>query len=375
MKQSRITNILSYFLRRVILCIPVIFGVIIITFFITRAVPGDPVLRLLPEKFTAEMYEREKARIGLDKPLIIQFIVYMIDVLRGNWGYSIGVFPRSEVWNMIFQWLPRSLEIMFLSMFIAAFIGIKLGKFSASHRNKPSDYTIRSFSYVGMSVPMFVIGYFLIIFCLATGIKIFPFYGYKSPGIGNPPTLTHSRIIDCIISGNFYMLFDYGLHLFLPMIGITIGQLVLISRQTRGSLISILQTDYIRTARAKGLPAKIILKRHALRNAFIPTISSKAHINEIIAASLIKSIASSLDKLLSPSLCTNTRRGVEIARFILHPTPLLKRIALKSFMPPAVDPAAPPIIIANESKSLAELLHKLILSTEENPVQVNAEIN
>lgn len=274
MKQSRITNILSYFLRRAILCIPVIFGVIIITFFITRAVPGDPVLRLLPEKFTAEMYEREKARIGLDKPLIIQFIVYMIDVLRGNWGYSIGVFPRSEVWNMIFQWLPRSLEIMFLSMFIAAFIGIKLGKISASHRNKPSDYTIRSFSYVGMSVPMFVIGYFLIIFCLATGIKIFPFYGYKSPGIGNPPTITHSRIIDCIISGNFYMLFDYGLHLFLPMIGITIGQLVLISRQTRGSLISILQTDYIRTARAKGLSAKIILKRHALRNAFIPTISS-----------------------------------------------------------------------------------------------------
>jgi peptide/nickel transport system permease protein len=198
----------------------------------------------------------------------------MFDLLRGNWGYSIGVFPRSEVWSIILQWLPRSLEIMFLSMFIATFIGIKLGKISASHRNKPTDYTIRSLSYVGMSVPMFVIGYFLIIFCLTTGIRFFPFFGYKSPGIGNPPTITHSRIIDCLISGNLYLLFDYGLHLFLPMIGITIGQLVLISRQTRGSLISILQTDYIRTARAKGLPSKVILKRHALRNSFIPTLSS-----------------------------------------------------------------------------------------------------
>lgn len=180
-------NLLKYIIRRILISIPILFGVIIIVFFLNRTVPGDPVFARMPKMFTEEMYNAEKARMGLDKPLFIQFLVYMSDLLRSDWGFSIAVVPYSKVWDIIMQHLPRTLEIMFLSMFFAALIGIKFGKSAAAHRNSSLDASIRIFSYTGMAIPGFIIGIFIMQAFLVTRLFIFPLQGYKSVGLGNPP--------------------------------------------------------------------------------------------------------------------------------------------------------------------------------------------
>ncbi len=158
-------------------------------------------------------------------------------------------------------------------MVIAAFIGIKLGKIAATHQNSLRDASVRIFSYGAMSVPGFIIGIFIIQSFLATKIIIFPIQGYKSIGLGNPPTITHFRLIDCIITGHFYLIPDYLWHLALPITTMAIVQTVIIARQVRASLIEVLRSDYIRTARAKGCDEKIVIKKHALKNGVIPALT------------------------------------------------------------------------------------------------------
>lgn len=256
-----------------IISIPVIFGVITITFFLSRIIPGDPVLFRLPDNFTLDEYFQKKAELGLDSPIIIQYIIYIKDILSGNWGYSMTVSRTMTVWELIWQSLPRSIEILTISMTIAIYVGIKLGKFSARYKNKAPDIMIRSISYIGSSMTEFIIAGFLFVVLYRTGITIFPFHGIKSPEFDEPPTITNFRIIDCIISGHYYSLADYLWHIFIPIMIIAFLQVVNITRTTRSSMLDVLQTDYIRLAQAKGCSKKKVLSPHAIRNAVIPTIS------------------------------------------------------------------------------------------------------
>jgi len=267
-------NLLKYILKRILVSFASILGVLTIAFFITRSLPGlaRVIWGRLPEWATYEDYLEEVAYLGFDKPLFIQYLVFIKNIFIGNWGLSLSVAYKTPVWDIIFSQLPRTLEIMFISMSIAIFLGLRLGKISAANYKKPQDNIIRIFTYLIVSIPGFVVLIFLMQIYIHTPFRIFPLYGYKTPGYPEPPTITHIRLIDTLISGKLYLFFDYLWHLIVPVSAVTIVQLVVIVQQTRGKMLEILQQDYIYTAMAKGCRKKDILNKHALKNAVTPAI-------------------------------------------------------------------------------------------------------
>ncbi|MFX1309781.1 MAG: ABC transporter permease [Promethearchaeota archaeon] len=265
-------NLFKYILRRIIVSIASILGVITIAFFITRALPGDPIWPRLPQWATYQDYLEEIAYLGFDKPIFIQYLIFMKNILTGNWGLSLTIAFKTPVWDIIFAHLPRTLEIMFISMSIAIFLGLRLGKISAANYKKTKDIVIRTFTYIMISIPGFVVLIFLMQLYVHTPFRIFPLYGYKTPGYPEPPTITHIRLIDTLISGKLYLFSDYIWHLIVPVSAITIVQLVVIIQQTRGKMLEVLQQDFIYTALAKGCKNKDVLKKHALKNAKTPAI-------------------------------------------------------------------------------------------------------
>ena len=263
-------------LNRVIATIASVFGIIIITFIITRALPGDPVRLRLSPKATLMDYMRERKRLGLDQPIFVQFIVYMQDLFTGNWGFSLVVQRDTPVWDLIATYLPRTLDVVFLSMFIAIFLGIWFGKISASHKNSIRDKVIRIIGYFIISAPAFIIVLFLMQIFVHTPFKFIPLYGMKNPAYPDPPQISPSRILDCILSGNFYLLVDYLQHLIIPVSGMALIQMVTIIRHTRVSVLEVLQMDFVRTAQAKGLKQKTIINKHVMKNALPPVITVSA---------------------------------------------------------------------------------------------------
>ena len=273
MKIKSQISLLNFIIRRVFITIPALLGIVTITFFISRAIPGDPVLHRIPAKAIGTLYELERQKLGLDQPIFIQYLKFIKLMFTGDWGFSLSVQEDTEVWTLLMFRLPRSLEVVSISMIIATILGIKAGKIAATNRNKIKDVIIRFIIYILMAVPGFVVATFFIATFESTGIQLFPFFSYKSIGIGDPPIITNIRSIDCILSGNFLMLFDYLYHLFIPICTMIVVQLVIIARQTRSSMIGVLQMDYIRTAIAKGLSNKVVFKKHALKNSIPPVIT------------------------------------------------------------------------------------------------------
>ncbi len=265
-------KLFKYILKRILISFASILGVITIAFFITRALPGDPIWDRLPQWATYQDYLEEVAYLGFDKPIHIQYLIFMKNILIGNWGLSLTIALKTPVWDIIFAQLPRTLEIMFISMSIAIFFGLRLGKISAANYKKSKDTIIRIFTYIMISIPSFVVLIFIMQLYVHTPFRIFPLYGYKTPGYPEPPIITHIRLIDTLISGKLYLFFDYVWHLIVPVSALTIVQLVVIVQQTRGKMLEVLQKDYINTAIAKGCRKKDVLKRHALKNAATPAI-------------------------------------------------------------------------------------------------------
>jgi peptide/nickel transport system permease protein len=235
--------------------------------------PGDPAMYKLPPNFTPEEYAYEVRRLGLDKPILVQFFVYMSDLLSGNWGYSLTVHRSKSVWSLIAEFLPRSLEIMFITMFMAIFFGVKAGKRMAIKRNKPTDVSLRFVTYIGSSVPSYVGAYLIAAFIIQTGITIIPFSGLKGGYTEIPTAITNFWIIDSILTSNYAFLFDYLWHLIIPITVLTFIQFVSIARQMRSSMLEVLEMDFITAAYAKGLSQRTVLKKYALKNAALPTIS------------------------------------------------------------------------------------------------------
>lgn len=265
-------SLIKFTLRRLLTIIPTLFVILVITFFMVRLLPGDPVWLRMPPRASWEDYLIERARMGLDQPIYIQFLIFVGDIFSGNWGYSYTVARDWPVWFLINQRLPRTLEITFISMIFAIFLGLRLGKLSGAHKNTKKDVISRIFTYIFVSIPAFLIISYFVQLYVSTPFKIFPIFGYKTMGYPEPPQVTYSRIINCILSGQYYLLFDYLWHIIIPVSALTIVQLVGISRQMRASMIAELEQDYIRTAYAKGVKKKNIFKKHAFKNAVTPVI-------------------------------------------------------------------------------------------------------
>jgi ABC-type dipeptide/oligopeptide/nickel transport system permease component len=253
--------------------IPVLFGTLTLVFILSRLMPGDPILAYLPEgKVDPVLYAQMRHNLGFDLPIYVQYFKYLGDLFVGNWGYSISINKGQDVWSLIMQRLPRTVDIAIFSMLIAGFLGIKTGVISAVHRNKPKDTILRGLALIGVAIPIFFMG-MLLQFTIGYLVPIFPTTGFKTYEYGNPEYVTGFRMIDAFISGEFYMIGDYLYHLVLPVACLSFIILAGITRQSRSSMLEVLEQDYVRTARAKGCKEKDVINTHARKNSLIPTIT------------------------------------------------------------------------------------------------------
>jgi len=273
----------DYIVRRLLLLIPVLVGVSIITFALTRAVAGPygPASVYINERCAANpaCVQEVIRRYGFDQPIPVQYVRYMQGVLTGDLGYSrTAALPVSEA---ILAKFPATFELAAAAMILSVAISIPLGVVSATRRNKPIDHATRVVALSGVSVPVFWLGlmlkfslYFLPVAYL--GFALFPVTGRSSPTMyGVPgahvPAFTHLYTLDSILALSPDGFWDALSHLALPAITLTFVQMALITRMMRSSMLEVLGQEYIKTARSKGLSEKVVIKKHARRNALIPT--------------------------------------------------------------------------------------------------------
>ncbi|MFX0076693.1 MAG: ABC transporter permease [Candidatus Hermodarchaeota archaeon] len=266
-------SMIKFIIRRLIAMVPVLFGVLTLTFVLSRLMPGDPVMAYMPEGHVDPVFYRQMYHeLGFDQPIILQYFKYLGDLFVGNWGLSVSINRGQAVWDLIMQRLPRTVDIAVFSMLIAGFLGIKTGVISAVHRNKPKDTILRGLALIGVAIPVFFMG-MILQFTIGYLVPIFPTTGFKTYSYGNPPFVTGFRIIDAFLSGQFYMISDYLYHLVLPVVCLSFIILAGITRQSRSSMLEVLEQDYVRTARAKGCKEKDVINTHARKNSLIPTIT------------------------------------------------------------------------------------------------------
>jgi peptide/nickel transport system permease protein len=269
-------SLLKYTIRRLLALIPILFGVLFMSFTLTRMMPGNPYLfQIQGEHITQsqiDWYNDQVEALGLDKNPVEQFFIYLGRLFSGDWGTSITVQEGAEVWELIGSHFPRTMEITLLSMVFATFFGMKAGIISAVNRNGKKDTIIRFFALVGVAVPVFWLG-LLLQYLFAYKIDILPGSNYNTVYFGDPTPITHLRILDSLLTGEWEMAWDTILHLIMPVFTLSFISLAGITRQTRSSMLEVLELDYIRTARAKGCKEKDVINKHAFRNALIPTIT------------------------------------------------------------------------------------------------------
>ncbi|RLB41189.1 MAG: ABC transporter permease [Deltaproteobacteria bacterium] len=265
---------LRYVLKRLIWLLVVLFGLCAVTFTLSRVVPGDPAAAYLGPRARPEQVELVRKQLGLDRPLYVQFAYYLRDLCRGNLGESLRT--HRPVLQGILEHLPASLELMFVAITIALFVGVPLGVFSAKKENKLVDHFIRLFSVANVSVPSFWLGMiFQIIFFRWLGIL--PIGGRIDTvtALLHPiEKITGFNIIDAALTGNWEAFWSVSSHLVLPAITLGAYSTGLIARMTRSTMLEVLREDYITTARSLGLSEFEIHFVHALRNAIGPTLTA-----------------------------------------------------------------------------------------------------
>jgi len=267
-------SLIKYIIKRIIAFIPVLFGAVTLIFLLSRIMPGDPVTAYLMRMNISdpityeEMYDYFYRELWLDRPIHVQYVRYVKDLFSGNWGYSVSIYTGGAVWSLIIQRLPRTIDLALFSILISSYIGIKTGLFSAKHRNKVSDTLVRGLVLLGVSIPVFYMGIQLQYY-LSYKLNWFPATGFKSREYSNPEFITGFRIIDCLFSGEFYLISDYLYHLILPVFCLSFVTLAGITRHSRSSMLEMLEQDYIRTARAKGCEEKDVYRTHVLKNSLI----------------------------------------------------------------------------------------------------------
>ena len=230
-----------YVIKRLLLMIPVIIGVSFLVFFIMDMAPGDAVDVLAPEGATAEDLEAIRHDLGLDKPVVVRYIDYMAGMLHGDLGVS--YISKTDVFQTYVEKLPATIKLSFASILISVILSVPLGIYSATRQGTIQDNISMAFAMIGLAMPHFWLGLLLII-VFSLKLQWFPSGGDE----------TLSSIV-------------------LPVITIGTGLMATLTRTTRSSMLDVLKQEYLRTARAKGIPEKVVVMSHALRNALIPIIT------------------------------------------------------------------------------------------------------
>lgn len=261
---------LRFILTRAGMVIPTFFGIVFLAFILIRLVPGDPVeVRVGERGISPERHAQLLHDMGLDRPLYVQFFDYVGDVLSGDFGTSI--ITQRPVLEEFFSLFPATLELAFFAMLLAVIFGLPTGILAAVKRGSAVDYSIMGVSLTGYSMPIFWWG-LLLILTFSVGLGWTPVSGRISNDFFFDDT-TGFMIYDAIMSGEEGAVTSALSHLILPTIVLGTIPLAVIARMTRSAMLEVLGEDYIRTARAKGLPFWRVIGIHALRNALIPVIT------------------------------------------------------------------------------------------------------
>jgi peptide/nickel transport system permease protein len=264
---------LEFILRRIGMSLFVLVGVTIITFALARVVPSNPAALYIGPRARAADIERVTKQLGLDQPLPVQYLTYMGDVLQGDWGDSIAT--KRPVLRELSDRLPATLELLFAGMAFAILVGVPMGVISAQRQGRPADLAVRFVAIIGVSIPAFGLGLLLQIFFFRT-LDILPLSGRigKELRFASPIVETTGfLLLDSLLSGNWLGFRDVAWHLILPAITLAAYPLGLIARMTRGTMLEVLQQDYIRTARAYGTRERVVVYLYALKNAIGPTLT------------------------------------------------------------------------------------------------------
>jgi peptide/nickel transport system permease protein len=259
----------KFIIRRFIESIPVIFGVSVLVFMLLRLIPGDPAIALLGERASEANVAAIRERMGLNKPLPEQYVIWISNLLRGDLGNTVrGNIPIA---SEIAQRFPATVELALVAITLATVVGIPVGILSAVRRNSLIDTASMFGALLGVSVPIFVLG-LLLIYLFGVQFRALPFIGRLDAGI-QLETRTGLYVIDAIITGNGVALRNALTHLILPAVTLFTVPLAIIARITRSAMLEVLNQDYIRTARAKGLSERPVVFSHALRNALLPIVT------------------------------------------------------------------------------------------------------
>ena len=285
---------IRYIVQRLLASIPVLVGILFVTFALARLLPSDPCRAALGERATDTLCDAFIVRNGLDKPIPVQFAIYARNILHGDLGNSFR-YGR-PVSDLLVERLPVTIELALAALVFATVFGVLLGTISAVRRNSAVDVGTMLFANAGVSMPVFWLG-LMLAYIFALLLKGTPFWlppsGRNSPGLilpslieawhlhvqaGTAPYtiltfISNMHLVNSLLTGNWKAFGDTAQHLILPALALGTIPLALIARMTRSSLLEVLGQDYIRTARAKGLTEKAIVLRHAMRNAMIPVVT------------------------------------------------------------------------------------------------------
>ncbi|HSQ27114.1 MAG TPA: ABC transporter permease [Anaerolineales bacterium] len=284
----------TYFLRRILSSIPVLIGILFVTFAIGRLIPGDPCRAILGEKATDSICEDFIIRHGLDKPIPIQFGIYVGEILRGDLGVSLRY--GKPVTDLIMERLPTTVELSLAAMLFSVTVGIPLGIISAVKHNSAVDVGTMVIANIGVSMPVFWLG-LMLAYLFALVLKDTPLQlppsGRLSPGLSAPAFyevwgwelvaesfvsnlmifLSRMNLVNSVLTWRWDVFVDALRHLILPAMAVGTIPLAIIARMTRSSMLDVLGQDYVRTARAKGLPRIEVILKHAMRNALLPLVT------------------------------------------------------------------------------------------------------
>ncbi len=263
---------LTTILKRLLGAIPNLIGVIVVTFLLTRALPGDPAAFFAGASGTAEAVEEIRKKLGLDKSLPEQFIVYVRDLASGDWGLSHAT--GQPVLTELTTRLPASLELTMAGLFLAVIVAIPLGILAATRPGSWIDHLCRGIATAGVSLPTFFTGLLLAyIFYFLLGWAPAPL-GRLDPYLSAPPHVSGFYLIDSLIARDFEVFVGALKQLILPTITLALFVLAPLARMTRASMLGVLSADFIRTARASGLAPSTVLFAYAFRNALLPVMTT-----------------------------------------------------------------------------------------------------
>jgi peptide/nickel transport system permease protein len=260
----------AYLLNRLLLLVVVVFGVTTIVFVVTRVLPHDPVSWALGPEAGPEQVQHLRRQMRLDRPLVEQYLAYLADLIRGDFGFSF--YTHRPVRDDLVNFFPATFELALVSMALTIVLSVPLGVAAARSRGGGLDLAVEAFSTVGAAVPVFWLALMLQFFFYGK-LGWLPAGDRISGGAGMPATVTGLLTVDAVLAGRWAVLWDALVHLALPALTLALQRCAVFVRIVRAGMLEVLHQDYIRTARAKGLAERRVVYLHGLKNASLSVLT------------------------------------------------------------------------------------------------------